>query len=78
MLIMKKNPDNIVNIDVIKTDESKNYRLEHSALNEAKHNYLMTPIVYYQAKRDIINDVWNSSEALVRWKDDNGQIIPHY
>ncbi len=79
------------------------------ALNEAKHNYLMTPIVYYnsqmyinelssneleqkaeanvrnhnfvvyyQAKRDIINDVWNSSEALVRWKDDNGQIIPPY
>lgn len=78
MLIMKKNPENIVNIDVIKTDESKNYRLEHSALNEAKHNYLMTSIVYYQAKRDIINDVWNSSEALVRWKDDNGQIIPPY
>ena len=48
------------------------------ALNEAKHNYLMTPIVYYQANRDIINDVWNSSKALVRWKDDNGQIIPPY
>ena len=33
-------------------------------------------LVYYQAKRDIRNEVWNSSEALVRWQDSNGVIIP--
>lgn len=33
-------------------------------------------LVYYQAKRDIKNEVWNSSEALVRWQDRDGTLIP--
>lgn len=34
-------------------------------------------VLYYQAQRDIINDCWYSSEALVRWKDPiEGLIFP--
>lgn len=32
-------------------------------------------LVYYQAKRDIQHETWHSSEALVRWKDSDGNII---
>lgn len=56
-------------------DELSSNELEQKAESALRnHNF----VVYYQAKRDISNNTWNSSEALVRWKDDNGSIIPPY
>ena len=35
-------------------------------------------VIYYQAKRDIINDTWAGAEALVRWNDPSvGMISPN-
>ncbi len=32
--------------------------------------------VFYQLKKDILNDKWIGSEALVRWRDEDGKLIP--
>ena len=31
--------------------------------------------VFYQLKRDILNDSWIGAEALVRWRDEDGKLI---
>lgn len=32
--------------------------------------------VFYQLKRDILEDEWIGAEALVRWRDNDGKLIP--
>lgn len=79
----EKNPDNMVNIDVIKTEESKNYRLEHGALNDdliifnnySDANYY-GDYLYDMKRFEVINNYQISTINALKTTDDCLYVLP--
>lgn len=79
----EKNPDNLIKIDAIKSEESKNYRLEHGALddellifdNYSDANYY-GDYLYDMKRFEVINNYQISTINALKTTDDYLYVLP--